>query len=178
MTRMKKIKGFSNYYVTDLGDVYSRNFNRQRKPNKLCPNKNNTDDYFRVILRKDGVNHSKLVHRLVAEAFIPNSDNKPQINHKNGVKQDNRVENLEWCTNSENVIHRYRVLGHKQSKGKNNPKTQIVLQIQNNKIVAEFYGLSEAQTQTGINRGNICLCCNGKHKTAGGYFWKYKGVKR
>ena len=71
--------------------------------------------YYEVGLRKNGIKKYYLVHRLVAQEFIPNPENKPQINHKNGIKTDNFIENLEWVTNSENILHAYRVLGRKPS---------------------------------------------------------------
>lgn len=63
-----------------------------------------------VNLHNDSIQKKYSVHRLVAKAFIPNPENKPQINHINGLKHDNRIENLEWCTHSENMIHKYRIL--------------------------------------------------------------------
>ena len=81
-------------------------FNKHGKKKYYNPK----NDYKKVRLCKECKSISKSVHRLVAEAFVPNPENKPQINHKNGLKWDNRAENLEWCTNIENTIHYYRYL--------------------------------------------------------------------
>ena len=122
----------------------------------------------------------RLVHRLVAEAFIPNPEHKLCVNHINGVKTDNRTENLEWCTYSENEIHKHKVLGVPANKtmlgkvGKDNPFSKIVLQIKDGSIVAEFYGTCEAERQTGISHSNIIACCKGRLAKTGGYEWKYK----
>lgn len=118
------------------------------------------------------------VHRLVAEAFIPNPEDKPQVNHIDGDKTNNCVDNLEWATAKENIQHCYRVLGYKGSHygklGKDNEQARIVLQIKNGTIIAKFYGLREAAES--INKGvsHIGECCLGQRKSAYGYKWKYK----
>lgn len=173
---MKKaqIKDFPNYIITDTGDVYSIVGHIK----KIKPY--NSRGYLRVTLSKNNVNTHKSVHRLVAEAFIPNPGNKPQVNHKNGIKTDNRVENLEFCTASENTKHAFDVLGRKANKpwlnkfGKDNYLSKLVLQIQDGKIIAEFYGTQEAERKTNIKSSNIRKCCKGIRNTAGGYQWKYK----
>lgn len=176
----KEIKDFPHYLISSDGTVYSKNYHLTKQIKKLMPIKDNKG-YLNVHLCKDGKQITRRIHRLVAEAFIPNLDNKPQINHKNGIKTDNRIENLEWCTNQENQIHSYRILGKENALlgklGKLHNLSKIVIQIQNNKVVAEFYGTHEAHRKTGINQQHICECCNGKLKTAGGYQWKYKEKK-
>lgn len=181
MVKALAIKDFPDYYVTDNGDVYSRqiyhNPNGRIRKLKQWTNK---FGYKMVDLVKDGKKTHKTVHRLVAQAFIPNLGNKPQVNHKNGIRTDNRVENLEFCTCSENILHSFRVLhrskpvGMSGKYGKDCPLSKIVFQIKDGKIIAEFYGISEAGRETGIDFRYISSCCLGKRKNAGGYQWRYK----
>lgn len=183
MLETRKIKHFSEYYITNTGDVYSRKvtYNPNGRIKKLKPCVVSSG-YLGIDLSVNNKKQTKLVHRLVAEAFIPNPENKPQVNHINGNKADNRVENLEWCTRSENQKHKYRVLGAKAPRGNMGKRgklcsfSKIIQQIKNGEVVAEFYGSCEAERQTGINHGNITMCCNNKRKTTGGYQWKYKEI--
>lgn len=125
--------------------------------------------YKAVNIWKNGKYKNVKIHRLVGLYFVENKDNKKCINHINGIKTDNRVENLEWCTYSENLIHAY--------KNKLNKNEKIIMQFDlNNNLINEFESLSQASTF--INkynqRGNISDCCNKKRKTAYGFKWKYK----
>ena len=184
MVKALQIKGFPEYYVTDMGDIYSRIYHPIQNPGtrfrKVKPCSGSHGGYLRVTLCKDGKHYTRRVHRLVAEHFIPNPDNKPQVNHKNGIRTDNRVENLEFCTGSENVLHAYRVLHRKPSMsmlgkfGKLHHLSKVIQQMQDGKVIAEFYGSGEASRATGIGARNIRSVCEGKREFAGGYKWRYK----
>lgn len=184
MTKALQIKNFPNYYATDSGNIYSRYSNKYNNKTgrirKLKPQLSKSG-YLHLSLCRNGIIYNKRVNRLIAETFIPNLKNKPHVNHKNGIKTDNRVENLEWVSQSENTKHAYNIIKTAHSpkywKGKlgiQNPKSKIVLQIKDEKIVSEFYGAPEASRKTGINRLSITKCCNGKRVSAGGYQWRYK----
>lgn len=179
MSKAFQIKDSPDYYITDTGDVYSRNYMRTGRIVKLKPYVTKWG-YMRVDLWRNGAYCHKLVHRLVAEAFIPNPDNKPQVNHIDGNKQNNNVSNLEWTTPSENQLHAHRLFGYKGSRpmlgrfGKDNPHSKPVLQIKNGVVIAEFPAIIEAEKATGCMHQHISKACKGKLKKAYGFQWKYK----
>ena len=157
----RDIPGYMGVYkISNLGNV--RRYGR--KHNLRCMERNG---YF-VVHLSNGKAKWFYVHRLVALAFIPNPDALPQINHKNEIKTDNRAENLEWCTAHYNT--NYGTRNKRIQRNRSFPVAQLDI---NGKIVNVFFGISEAQRITGIDRPNICKCLKGKTKTAGGYKWKY-----
>lgn len=115
-------KKFNRYIVDILGNVYNEKIN-----NRLCPvkHKNKENDYYRVMLtRKKYQAKTYAVHRIVAEAFIPNPNKLPQVNHKDGNKENNTVYNLEWVTAKENMKHAY-ANNLNSNKGEKNPKAKL-----------------------------------------------------
>lgn len=156
----KDIEGYEGLYqVSSWGRVKRLNTGRILKGRK------NTNSYLTVGLCKNGEQKDYLIHRLVAQAFIPNPHNKPQVNHIDENKENNHAENLEWVTAKENNNHGTHNL--RASKTKSIPIICIETGI-------EFYGISECSRQMGLNDGNITSVLKGKRKTCGGYTFKYK----
>jgi hypothetical protein len=156
----RPIPGYEEYIAYPNGTIRSKKFDRFLKTVK--------DGYESVVLCVEGKRTTKNVHRLIAETFLPNPENKPVVNHKNGDKLDNRVENLEWATKSENSRHSF-------SCGLS--KSRAVFQYNlDGKFIASFPSLREAQRSMGKSPDStaILYACQGKSKTAYGYKWKYE----
>lgn len=146
--------GFSDkYYVSNMGRIFTTSaHNKRNNPAIMKPAL--TDGYLRTVMNRKTIK----VHRIVAMTWIENPNGKPQVNHKNGDKTDNRVANLEWCNNSENQLHAYRTGLSKPLRGNKNPRTKLnendVLRfkcewssrprLKTRKQYAEEFGVSEA----------------------------------
>lgn len=165
-----EIPNFPGYRINRFGQIYSE---RHRRILIGTVNKKNGYQYITL-----GRGYRFLVHRLVATVFLPNPHNKRTVNHKNTIKTDNYVDNLEWATYSENHKHAYKNGVHKPPRsrlgkfGKDNPTAKKVIQRNlNGEFVAEWCGAYEASRKTGYSVGNINACCVGIRKTAYGFKW-------
>lgn len=157
----KDIKGYETLYqVSNLGNVKNKKRNKNLKPFTT------SNDYLKVKLSCKNKQIDYFVHRLVAIAFIPNLEGKPQVNHIDENIQNNTVSNLEWCTHSYN-----------QNFGNRNKKVQNALGIKikqydlNGNFIKIFNSINEAQRE--CHTTHIIECLNGKIKKAGNYIWKY-----
>lgn len=187
----KDIENYEGYYqISNLGRLKSLERNIPRVNNGKIVNyiqkeriikltKNGKNGYFKVYLRKNNTYKRFYIHRLVAKYFLKDGiekyNNKSfNVNHKDGIKTNNKIDNLEWVTKSENSIHSYYILNNKVKNNVDNiyPKRKV-LQLDKNtlKEINRFESIKEAKEKTKVN--HISCVCRGVRKTAGGYIWKY-----
>lgn len=176
-TLWKPVKGLEGIYeVSRNGEVRRISYAYQnngcfRELPYILKQKEDKDGYMKCTLRIEKRNKSIFVHRIVCEAFIENPENKNQVNHKNGIKSDNNVENLEWCSASENILHRIHVLNVSLRNKKGSKK--VVQKDERKNIVSIYPSAREAARKTGFSQGHISECCRGECKKYKGYIWEY-----
>ena len=158
----------NKYEVSNMGRVRSLNYKRTGEIKILKPGINNWG-YLYVNLCQNGEQKPFSIHRLVATMFIPNPNNLPEVNHISEVKTENFVENLEWVTPTQNVNHGTRNERHSK-KMINKQGAKKVVCLETGEV---FESAHDVQRKIGLTSGNVCRCCKGKRKTAGGYHWMY-----
>ena len=159
----KDIEGYEGLYqVSNLGSV------KRVKTDRVLKGRKHTGGYLLVSLSKNGIVSTKLIHRLVAEAFIPNPENKPEVNHIDEDKTNNMVSNLEWVTSKENLNHGTRNERAGKAISKSNSIPIIATNLKTGEV-EEFYGASECARQLGLHQSNITKVLKGRLKQTGGY---------
>ena len=154
------------YQVSNTGIIRNKLTGKILNPNKDCKG------YLRISLSKNNVKETIKVHRAVAIAFVGNPNNLPQVNHKDGNKENNRVENLEWVSNYDNMQHAIKngLTNHVDYAGR---KRRPIIGISDAGETVKFDSLAEAEANLNICRGNLCNVLKGKRNMCGGYRWKY-----
>lgn len=192
----KDVAGFEGLYqISSKGRVKSlerltpgKLGSLRRTQEKMMKLQKNIKGYPTVMLHKDGKGHAKLVHRLVAYAFIENPLNLPQVNHKDTNKENNNIENLEWITGIDNMRHAFanKCFRPTEKQREHARQEQMKIAIRRRRPVVMctkegeklrcFESIREAEKATGINNSKITAVCKCHRKTAGGYIWKYKTI--
>ena len=158
----KEITGFSNYEVSDEGDV------RNKTTKRVLKGRLSKSGYLQVSVKNDETQKftNQYIHRLVAIHFISNPLNKREVNHKDGNKENNKQENLEWLTSSENQIHRHSI-------GITKTSNRRVGKFKDDVLIAEYDSIVEAAEKEGHPRVSIDNVVSGRRKTLFGYSWRY-----
>ena len=185
----KDIEGYEGLYqVSNLGRVKSLGNGKSNRCKCIIMKTTiNHKGYPMIRLCKDGVGKGFSVHRLVAQAFIPNPNNLPQVNHKDEVKTNNYVNNLEWCTNEYNHNYgtrnervRQKQIGNPKMKtclgkfSKDNPTSKPIIQSILGIFVRKWDCARDIKRELGFNSSCISACVKGKRKIAYGFNWQYK----
>lgn len=175
----KEIPEWSGLYeVSNLGRIKS--LRRPHVPSDVIKKPQKTrEGYLHIQLANKEIKKCVYIHRVVAEVFIPNPDGKTQVNHKNGNPADNRVNNLEWCTTSENILHSFAELGRQGSQigntGANSPHHKGVMQYSKSGCFVQKYdSIKQAAESAGVTSAAIIRACKNFEMSSGGYRWKYE----
>lgn len=158
MEEWRLIKGFENYLISSNAII------KNIKTGRIIKGSLNNKGYIRVDLCVNGKRIVRSMHRLMAETFLPNPDNKESVNHINGIKSDNRLENLEWCTQQENMQHAYMVLDVKQHN------IRPVIRLDTQEV---FESISDAARKIGGTPEGIIKVCKKQRRTYKGIVWEY-----
>lgn len=168
MEMWKSIKETNNYEVSNKGNVRRK----LKKGYKLLKPFEDKDGYLKVCLCENNKRIYRFVHRLVGIEFIENKYNKPTINHKDGNKKNNNIENLEWATIKEQNNHALKSgLRNMKNDGCSKEVEQYDLE---GKLIKTYQSANEAHRQTGFSQGHISEVCRGEKNTYKNYIWKYK----
>lgn len=173
----KDIEGYGGkYQISSTGKV--RSFTRWKNGDELKLHITTTGYYYVHLVGK-GRNDiaRKMIHRIVAETFIPNPNDLAEVNHIDGDKLNNCIENLEWVSREQNIQHAYSIGLIKKRVSKFNPNSKIVIQKdKNGDVVKEWDSVADIHREKGYSTNSIICCCNKKPKyhTAYGYKWEYK----
>lgn len=173
----RPVVGYENIYeVSSLGRVKSLGRYVKRKGDSVCwrserilKQYTNRTGYLNVVLKHGKQKHYQ-VHRLVAEAFIPNPYNLPEVNHKDETPTNNVLSNLEWISRIDNIRYGTGIKRSAASRLNHKSFSKQVICVETGVI---YESMSEAQRQTGLWCTHISRCCNGKQETCGGYHWTY-----
>lgn len=168
----RPVVGYEGLYsVSNTGLVRSE---RRDRLLSLCVNQYG---YLQTKLCCNGTTRTKLVHRLVATAFIENPESLPQINHIDECKINNRVTNLEWCTLEYNQVYgsvvKRRVGTHVRKNIAAKFSKPVVCCTKDGERLREYKSIRRAEAETGVYHKDISRCCRGRNKTAGGFKWAY-----
>lgn len=168
------IHGYSNgYMVSNLGRVLSFKRGVEIRPFMY------KNGYYAVSLRDGKVGHNELIHRLVAEAFVPNDGGLPEVNHINGDKTDNRAENLEWCTRKQNMEHAAAtgLLNTPKRMAHLDNMTRIAAKSHKRPVIRSdgeyFDSVHDAARAIGASPSNVSAVCRGKYKSCEGFTFRY-----
>lgn len=172
----KNIKDYEGLYqVSNFGNVrrignYKNQYSEWKSFKKL--KLSNRKGYLYAVLYKNGISTHFLVHRLVAETFINNCDNSNEVNHLDGNKQNNNINNLEWCSHSKNILHAYKTGLHKTNyiHGNNLPR-QVIQYDLNGNFIKKWKSISEAEKI--LNIRHISECCRNIRKKSHNFIWRY-----
>lgn len=174
MEQWKDIKGFEGLYqVSNEGRVKSLGNDKSRKE-KILKGRNNGKGYLVVCLWKDGKRVWKLIHRLVAETFLPNPNNYKEVNHKDECKTNNSVDNLEWCDRSYNINYgtRNQKVAEKQINDPTKSKRVDQIDAVTGEVIRQWTSARECG-RNGFDQGTVSACARGLYKQYKGYIWKY-----